>query len=186
MAAPNATPDDGCTTDVLKEVLDMLKGCTDLDMDYVQLARRRLRSRGEQAGQSKRELQNPNNGCYATNLSGGGLMMCCMQTGDKYSYCGSPNGRRGLQATGYYTDTELAAITAECTDNFKVLANETEDACFGSAEEVFVRPSRSSLDKKCHISGRASQPSTGLVTLKTTANTCGTLASIARPDKHRN
>jgi hypothetical protein len=139
MAAPYATPDDGCTTDVLKEVLDLLKGCTELDMDYVKLARRRLGSGGEQqAGESKRELQDPDNGCYETNLSGGARMMCCMQTGDKYSYCGSPTSdRRELQEAGYYTEAELAAIAAKCTNNFKVLANEAEDACFGSAEDVF-------------------------------------------------
>jgi hypothetical protein len=137
MAAPDATPDDGCTANVLTEVLDMLKSCADPDMDYVELARRRLASGGEQAGQSKRELQDPDNGCYSTNLSGGARMMCCMQTGDKYSYCGSPNGRRELHEGGYYTEDELTAIAAGCTEGFKALANETEDACFGSAEEVF-------------------------------------------------
>jgi hypothetical protein len=137
MAAPDATPDDGCTSDVLPEVLNMLQSCTDLDMSYVGQARRHLRSR-QQTRQSKRELQDPDNGCYETNLSGGARMMCCMQTNDKYSYCGSPTSdRRELQAVGSYSETELSTIAAGCTAAFKILANETETACYGSAEDVF-------------------------------------------------
>jgi hypothetical protein len=140
MAAPDATPFAAeCTADVQEEVLTMLDGCTDLDMGYAELgARRQLRS-GEQAQQSKRELQWGflDGYCYGMGLSGGARMMCCMQTGNHYSYCGSPMGGRKLQAAGYYNETELTGIASECTAAFQGLATETEGGCYGSADDVF-------------------------------------------------
>ena len=142
MAAPGATPEASeCTNvrpDVRQDVLDMLDVCTGgIDMGYVeQLARRRqLRSREQAEEQSKRELAFCPAGCYDGDLSGGDRMMCCMMGENGCSYCGSPTGDRRLQAASY-SEAALAAISAECTEDFKVLASDTE-ACFGSSEDVF-------------------------------------------------
>ena len=144
MAAPGATPEASECTDVRphirQDVLDMLDICTGgLDMGYVeqQARRRQLRSREEAEEQSKRELQwYKLDYCFNTNLTGGNRMMCCLLGGNQYSYCGAPNGGRKLQEGEGYDETALVAIAAECTEDFKVLANETE-ACFGTPADVF-------------------------------------------------
>jgi hypothetical protein len=139
MAATAATPEASECTDVRpyvrQDVLDMLDVCTGgLDMGYVeqQARRRQLRSREQAEGQSKRELQWLAY-CNDPNISGGDRMICCMMGA---GYCGSPTGNRRLQEGDGYSETALAAIAAECTEDFKVLANETE-GCFGSSEDVF-------------------------------------------------
>ena len=149
IAALGATPEASeCTDDrpdVREDVLAMLTDCTGgLNMGYVEQERRRhLRSR-EQAEQSKRELQWWHlDYCYNQNLSGSDRMMCCLLGGNQYSYCGSPTGDRRLQAAAY-NETALAGIAAKCTEEFQVLADETE-ACFGSSEEVFCETTQVSI-----------------------------------------
>jgi hypothetical protein len=139
MAAPDATPDAlECSADVQHAgVLEMLNGCTNLDMAYVEgMGRRRLLS-PEQAEQTKRELQDPDNGCYSPNQSSSYRWFCCYQTQNKYSYCGSPTGDRKLQAAGFYSEAELTDIADTCTAAFNDLATEAAGNCFGSADEVF-------------------------------------------------
>ena len=146
MAAPGATPEASACTDVRpdvrQDVLDMLDVCTGgLDMEYVkqQARRRQLRSQEEAEEQSKRGLQqclHTLDYCYNTDLNGGDRMMCCLLGCSQYTYCGSPTGNRKLQEGDVYSEAVLAATAAECTEDFKVLASETE-ACFGSSEDVF-------------------------------------------------
>ena len=142
MAGPSATPEASeCTdvrSDVRQDVLDMLDVCTGgIDMGYVEqhALRRQLRSREQAEEQSKRELGWCSDYCYQPDLSGGDRMTCCMTGNNGCSYCGSPTDNRRLQAASY-SEAALAAIAAECTAAFKVLASETE-ACFGSSEDVF-------------------------------------------------
>jgi hypothetical protein len=146
--SPNdANPDSACG-DISGEVFSMMSDCTastitDATMGDVFPASRRL-------GGTRRELQDPDNGCYGTNLSGGYQMMCCMQTDDKYSYCGSPttDDRRQLQITtnlvdGICEQGALSTIATDCTTAFKALAtgydNATHIHCFGPPAVVFCR-----------------------------------------------
>ena len=137
MAAVDAEPNGPSCTQASQDVLAMLDVCTGLDMGFVGgHARRHLRYR-EQAKQSKRELWYTTlTYCEGTSLNGGDRMMCCMLGDNHYSYCGSPTGNRKLQGSGDYDEAAMAAIAAECTADFKILANEN-GSCFGSSEEVF-------------------------------------------------
>jgi hypothetical protein len=142
MAAMDADPDSACGEDLSGEVFSMLSSCSGYTMGAAVPESRRL-SEGE------RELQDPDNGCYGTNLSGGYQMMCCWQTNNKYSYCGSPQGdRRELQIPSTLVDVvvEQAALTtiaANCTTAFVELATVYELAdlphCFGTSADVFCK-----------------------------------------------
>jgi hypothetical protein len=149
MAAPDALPDAlECTEEVREDVLAMLHDCTGLTMDYAgqeEARRRRLGSGQEElSSTTKRDLW-WGNSCWSTNLGAIERMLCCMPwltgSSNAYSYCGSPmNGnddddRRGLQEEDYDA-MSMSAIAAQCTEDFKALANE-HDPCFGNPDEVF-------------------------------------------------
>jgi hypothetical protein len=142
ISGPDATPDAPECTNIRENVLTMLDVCTGVAMGYVddgKPERRNLRSR-EQAEQSKkRELQwSLDDYCYGIGLSGGGRMICCMQTDNKYSFCGSPlRGRRELQADVDYTQADLADIAAVCSAAFKDLADTNDPPCYGSSGDAF-------------------------------------------------
>ena len=153
MASPRATPDaPECAekrADIHQDVLNVLSTCTGFDMGYAdeQQDSRQLNSRGEEEAeeQSQRELPAFLVHCFSRNLYAYERMMCCFQSRNTYySYCGAPLGNRRLQEGSYHNETALTTIAAECTDQFKDLAERTP-ACFGSSKDVFCRTIQVSL-----------------------------------------
>jgi hypothetical protein len=143
LASRYADPDSACV-DLSGQVFSMMSSCTSSTIIDATMGNA-LTGGSRRLGEPRRELQDPDNGCYETNLSGGAQMMCCMQTDDKYSYCGSPttDDRRQLQIGGICEQAVPSTIASDCTTAFKALASEYDVAglshCFGPPEDAHCR-----------------------------------------------
>lgn len=137
-------------------------------VDYTKpTSTRLLRSREEHQLQNhrreqseERDLKSSCGYCCHTGLSAGGRMACCLYGGNQYSYCGSPTGDRRLASTKniiaeeidtsetpldatIMLEADMAAITKQCTKDFKNLAKEyahnSFPHCIGSFQNVFCQ-----------------------------------------------